>query len=123
MSKNTFTIWGRDFDLDVIYECYPGEEILDSQKAAMEWLNNSELVESSLGDVKAYVRKTADAQIDSPIENIFKYVMPKKVFIPHSKKTPKVAIMCNYKFDMEHGIAVIFEDGKFHGVDTQDAVL
>ena len=31
MSKNAFTVWGRDFELDVIYECYPGEEILDSQ--------------------------------------------------------------------------------------------
>ena len=80
-------------------------------------------MEVALDAVKAYVKKTADSQIGLPIENIFKYVVPKKVFVPHSKKTSKVAIMCNYKFDMEHGIAVIFENGKFHGVDTQDAVL
>jgi len=123
MSKNAFTVWGRDFELDVIYECYPGEEILDSQKEALECLTNSELMEVALDAVKAYVKKTADSQIGLPIENIFKYVVPKKVFVPHSKKTSKVAIMCNYKFDMEHGIAVIFENGKFHGVDTQDAVL
>lgn len=123
MSKNTVTIWGRDFDLDVIYESYPGEEVLDSQKDAFEQLNNAELIDTALAAVKGYVEKTATAQIDSPIENIFKYVMPKKVFVPHTTKAPKVAIMCSYKFDMEHGIAVVFENGKFSEVGEQDIIL
>lgn len=123
MSKNAFTIWGRDFDLDVIYECYPCEEVLDSQKGALEWLNNSELIDASLDAVKAYVEKTAGAQIDLPIENIFKYVMPKSIFVPHNKKSVKVAIMCNYKFDAEHGIAVVFENGKYREVGAQDIIL
>lgn len=123
MNKSTFTIWGRNFELDIIYECYPGEEVLDSQKEALKWLNNSEIIEASLGAVKAYVEKTADAHIDLPIENIFKYVMPKKVFIPHSKKTPNIAIMCDYKFDVEHGIAVVFESGKYKEIGTQDIIL
>lgn len=123
MSKNTVTIWGRDFDLDVIYESYPGEEVLDSQKDAFEQLNNAELIDTALAAVKGYVEKTATAQIDSPIENIFKYVMPKKVFVPHTTKAPKVAIMCAYKFDMEHGIAVVFENGKFSEVGEQDIIL
>lgn len=123
MNKSTITIWGRNFELDIIYECYPGEEVLDSQKEALKWLNNSEIIEASLGAVKAYVEKTADAHIDLPIVNIFKYVMPKKVFIPHSKKTPNIAIMCDYKFDVEHGIAVVFESGKYKEIGTQDIIL
>ena len=91
MSKCKITIWDRAFDLSVVYECYAGEEVLESQKEAFE--------------------------------NIFKYVMPKSIFVPHTKKHRIAAIMCNYKFDMEHGIAVVFENGKLKKVGTQDIVL
>lgn len=50
-------------------------------------------------------------------------VMPESIFVPHSKKHRTVAIMCNYKFDMEHGLAVVFENGLFKKVGPQDIVL
>lgn len=123
MSKNIITIWGRDFELDVIYENYPGEEVLDSQKNAFKQLNNADLIDTALVAVKDYVIKTAIVQIESPIENIFKYVIPKKIFVPHIKNSFKAAIMCNYKFDVEHGLAVVFENGKFSEVGEQDIIL
>jgi len=43
--------------------------------------------------------------------------------LPHSKKHCTVAIMCNCKFDMEHGIAVVFENGQFKKVGQQDIIL
>ena len=123
MSKSVLKIWGREFELNVVYECYPGEEVLDSQRAEFEKLNTSECIDAALESVKEYVITNAGEQVATPIENIFKYVMPKSVFVPHSKKSPSVAIMCNYKFDMEHGIAVVFENGKCKEVGTQDVVL
>lgn len=122
MSKCRVNIWGREFELDIVYECYPGEEVLDSQKVVAKWIDDSLFVES-LDYVKHYVMKTAANQIESAIENIFKYVMPKSIFIPHSKKTPKLALMCNYKFDTEHGIAIVFENGKYQEIGEQDIVL
>ena len=48
-------IWGRDFELKVVYDCYAGEEILPLQKDAFEeFSNNAELLSSSLSDVKKY---------------------------------------------------------------------
>ena len=123
MSKSALKIWGRVFELNVVYECYPGEEVLDSQRAEFELLKTTDVVDSALESVKEYVIKTAGEQIEAPIENIFKYVMPKSVFVPHNKKSPSVAIMCNYKFDMEHGIAVVFENGKYKEVGIQNDVL
>ena len=41
MNKTKITIWGRDFELDVSMECYPGEIVLDSQKSALEVLLNA----------------------------------------------------------------------------------
>lgn len=125
MSKSKITIWGRAFELPVMYECYEGETVLASQREALVLLeDNAAEVAESLEAVKKYVRKTGTGQLaDGAIENIFKYVMPKSVFVPHIKKYRIAAIMCNYKFDMEHGIAVVFENGKFKKIGAQDIVL
>ena len=123
MSKSVLKIWGREFELNVVYECYPGEEVLDSQRAAFEQLCNTSNIDAALGYVKAYVKNTAKLQVESPIDNIFKYVMPKSIYVPHNKKAAQIVIMCNYKFDTEHGIAVVFENGKFKEIGTQDIIL
>lgn len=125
MSKCKINIWDRAFDLNVVYECYPGEEVLESQKEAFALFeDNAEEIADSLAAVIKYVQKNDAGQLaGAAIGNIFKYVMPKSIFIPHTKKHRTVAIMCNYKFDMEHGIAVVFENGKFKKVGMQDIVL
>ena len=123
MNKSILNVWGRKFELNIVYECYPGEEVLDSQREEVELLNTTDIVDVALEHVKEYVIRTADYQLAVPIDNIFKYVMPKSVFVPHNKKSPSVAIICNYKFDMEHGIAVVFENGKYKEVTTQDNIL
>ena len=123
MSKSVLKIWGREFELNVVYECYPGEEVLDSQRAEFELIRTTDVVDAALESVKEYVTKTAGLQVDTPIESIFKYVMPKSIFVPHNKESSSIALMCNYKFDMEHGIAVVFENGNCKEVGTQDVVL
>lgn len=125
MSKCRINIWDRTFELNVVYECYPGEDVLRDQKEAFAMFEeNTGEIADSLADVIKYVQKNDGDQLaGATIENIFKYVMPKSIFVPHIKKYHTVAIMCNYKFDMEHGIAVVFENGKFKKVGTQDIVL
>lgn len=125
MSKCKITIWDRAFDLSVVYERYSGEEVLESQKEAFAMLDdNAKEIAESLEAVKKYVRKTNNGQLaDDSIENIFKYVMPTSIFVPHTKNHRIAAIMCNYKFDMEHGIAVVFESGELKTIGAQDIIL
>lgn len=125
MSKCKINIWNRVFEISVVYECYPGEEVLESQKEAFSMLTDSaDEIAESLDAVKKYVRESSSDHFTADtIENIFKYVMPKSIFVPHVEKKRIAAIMCNYKFNMEHGIAVVFEAGKFMEVSTQDTVL
>ena len=123
MNKCVLTIWGREFELNIVYERYPGEDLLDGQRIGVELLKTTDIADTALDSVKEYVIKTSGGQVAAPIENIFKYVMPKSIFVPHSKKAMRAAIMCNYKFDAEHGIAVVFEDGMFKQVGAQDVVL
>ena len=46
--------------------------------------------------------------------------MPESIFV---KRDGRVAIMCRYKFDSEHGIAVVFKDNKFEQIGMQDIIL
>lgn len=57
------------------------------------------------------------------INNIFKYVAPKYLYVARNNEKHVVAIMCNYKFDPENGIAVIFENEKFSKIGMQDIIL
>lgn len=123
MNKCMLTIWGRELECNIIYECYPGEVILESQKHAFKWLTNTNIIEESLEYVKEYVKKTAGSKIDGSIDNIFKYVMPKSIFVPHDSKKPKIALLCNYKFDLEHGLAVVFENSQYKEVGEKDIIL
>ena len=115
-------IWDRDFDLKVMYDCYTGEKILDEQKNALKiFSSDKKLIESSRADVEKYcLSRNKDEIGDNKIDNIFKYVMPESIFV---KRDCRVVLMCRYKFDEEHGIAVIFKTGCLIGVESQDSVL
>ena len=124
MNKIKMNIWGRDFDLPVMIKQFKGKDITDEQNDAVEKFESSEkMVNAAKDEVEKYIIKNGlkDAGVDS-VDNIFKYVIPKTISVPKSKKRI-VAIMCNFKFDMEHGLAIVFEDEKFKKIGPQDIVL
>lgn len=125
MSKEKIRIWGRDFEIEVRYDCYAGEEVLDSQKEALSaFLKSEDNISASLEQVKKYcLEQNGDGMGDGIIENIFKYVAPKYLYVSRNVKKHVVAIMCNYKFDQENGMAVVFEDEKVCQIGRQDIIL
>ena len=87
MSKQKFNIWERTLELDIVYDCYSGESILDSQKSAFkEFCNQAGTVfESAKKKAEEYCLKTNRREIDTDyIENIFKYVKPKAIYVKAS---------------------------------------
>ena len=123
MSKVRITLWDRDFELPVSYSCYPGEQVTVQQKETLALFCKSESpADGALPELKKYVIKTSEGQCGENIENIFKYVIPKSLYIPRADGNI-VAIICSYKFDMENGIAVVFENGKLKKIGTQDVIL
>ena len=115
-------IWNRNFDLKVVYDCYTGEEVLDEQKEAFKkFASEKKAIETSKRGVEKYCLSQNKDEIGADvIDNIFRFVMPESIFV---KRDCRVAIMCRYKFDLEHGIAIVFNDGKFITVGSQDIVL
>lgn len=124
MSKVKTTIWGREFELPVIVKQFKGKDVTEIQEDAVDQLErNMVIFDSAESEIEKYILKNGLKENGiSEVDNIFKYVMPKSISVPKAKKRV-VALMCNYKFDMEHGIAVIFEDEKFKKVGPQDLVL
>lgn len=122
MNSLNLNIWNRKFNLPISYDWFEDEEeLLPAQKEAINLiLNHNTIFDSVLSNVKTYVLKFIPSE--HKIDNIFKYVIPQKIYVLRKEK-PTFALFCDFKFDLEHGIAVLFENNKFLGVVSQDEVL
>ncbi|NLD79778.1 MAG: hypothetical protein GX642_01225 [Smithella sp.] len=117
-------IWGRNYDLRVEYDCYDNETVTDAQLRAVEGLSaHPELISVSKEQVEDFCREQVQQDFENnKKDNVFSYIKPEYLFVKH-EKNPRVAIMCKYKYDIEHGIAIVFfSDGKID-VGTQDIIL
>ena len=123
--KIKVTIWGRELELGITYDCYSGEEILEAQKDAVQaFVKATNNIDKALDSVKKYCLSENKEEIgSSTIENIFKFVAPKYLYIVRDAKKHVVSIMCNYKFDVENGIAIVFENEQFSKIVKQNIIL
>lgn len=125
MNNIRLNIWGRVFELNIEYDCYSDEKILQTQRDAINsFVNNQNIIQDCLNDVKQYCqnRNTEKTELKD-IENIFKFVVPKYIYIKRNEEKRIVALMCNYKFDIENGIAIVFENEKLKDIGIQDIIL
>ena len=61
---------------------------------------------------------------DSDIDNLFKYVKPKTIFVKRPTENNRIVVLlCNYKFNPDHDLAIIFKNEKFEKIETDDNVL
>ena len=127
MNKKKFDIWGRTLELDIVYDCYCGEEILESQKKAFDMFceNAVILFNKAYEEMIAYCYKTNKADLsDTEITNIFKYVKPKTIYIERgSDDDRKVGIICAYKFNPDDGLAIVFKNETFFKIGTENIIL
>jgi hypothetical protein len=126
MNKQSINIWGRDFDLEVVYDCYDNEQILSVQTEALQrFLENAALLSEVKSEVEKYCLVKNATEIGTEfIENIFKFVMPKSIYVQRTVDNSRVvALMCAYKFDVDNGLAVVFKNERLKEVGTQNIVL
>ena len=119
------TIWGRQFDLRVVFDCFDDEEVLPIQEQALEeFLKADAAIENSKKQVENYILNDDYVELETDsTDNIFKYVIPTDIYLPRTPENRTAAILCDYRFDEEHGIAVVFENEQFKEIGTQDTVL
>lgn len=124
INELNISIWERAFLLPVEYDCYDDEIVTDSQKSAVIMLTmHPEWIVSAKEQVKSFCREEVlKDDENNKKDNIFSYVKPEYLFVKHENK-PRIAIMCKYRYDMEHGLAVVFSaDGRIT-VGPQDIIL
>ena len=122
MNKRNVMIWGRNFDLPINYKILNDGSMTKMQTKAIETLlSNEDIFDEIKKSVDEYVVNNSDG-LDS-VDNIFKYVIPKCFYIPGDESGSIVGLMCNFKFDMEHGLAIMFENGKMKKIGSQDIML
>ena len=125
LMNKTMTIWGRQYDLPVVFDCFDNEEVLPIQEQALkEFLKAENTIQESKNQLEKYILNDEYAKIEGDsIDNIFKYVIPTDIYIPRTPEKRTVALLCDYRFDGEHGIAIVFENEQFKEIGEQDIVL
>ena len=124
INELNISIWERDFSLPVEYDCYDDETVTDSQKSAVEMLRmHPERIVSAKEQVESFCREEVlKDDENNKKDNIFSYVKPEYIFVKH-ENAPRIAIMCKYRYDPEHGLAIVFSaDGRV-SVGSQDIIL
>ena len=78
MNKVRTQIWGREFELPVIIKQFKGKEITDTQKEAVERLEqNLDIFNLAKDEVEKYIIDSGLKEKGiNEIDNIFKYVIP-----------------------------------------------
>lgn len=133
MSKYTiendreYEIWGRNCKVNLVFDCYAGEEIDEVQEETIaDFEDNLEpYTRCGLEAIKKYIIENYKSNIDdATIPNIFKYVVPKTVYVSKDPSKKKViGILCHFRFDDEDGLAVKFVDGQVAEVGGEQIIL
>lgn len=125
MIKNLdICIWDREFSVPVDYNCYAGESVTTEQLAAVDaFISHPEWIEEAKAAVEQYCREQVMADSEnSKKDNVFSYIKPQGLFVRHEKH-PRIALMCKYRYDIEHGIAIVFSTDGAITVGPQDIIL
>lgn len=125
MTEINLKIWGREFTLSIDYDCYEGEDVLPEQENALNsFLEHTDVINESEELVKNYcVMIDSDRIAGGKIDNIFKYVIPKSLYVKRRTDKRIVALMCKYKFNPDDGLAVVFQNEEFSKIGTQNIIL
>lgn len=122
MNNKKVKIWGREFKLPIEYDVFPGETVpTGMEKAAYELLTKHDF-DKDLDKLKKYCHKSNAKETDGRLDNIFRFVIPKSCFVRNDKYFP-VGLMCDYKFDPEHGIVLVYINNKLIKIGPQDIIL
>ncbi len=122
MTNIELKIWGRSLNLPVAYDWFEDEEeLLPSQKEVITILSSdNQVMDTVLPNVKKYILQFNSGK--NEVDNIFKYIIPQKIYVLRKEK-PSFAVLCDFKFDLEHGIAIVFENNSFSKIVPQDDIL
>ena len=124
-SSQTITIWGRSLTIPILYDCYAGESVTPEQINTIKHLfSHTDWIETAKKQVELYCRECVDEDDENQKkDNIFSYIKPESFFVKRDKDRPRVALLCKYRYDIEHGLAIVFSADGHITIGPQDIIL
>lgn len=118
-------IWGRQFTIPIVYDCYRNESVTQEQTDALKaFTTHLDWIEKAKRQVEVYCReRVAEDDENQKKDNIFSYVKPESIFVKRDKGHPRIALMCKYRYDPEHGLAIVFSADGYATIGPQDIIL
>lgn len=120
MNKVKIDIWNKPCNLKVIFECYGNQEPTIGQKTRLNtFIANTKAIDGALTKVKQICLDDEKMNGSNEISNIFEYVTPKSIYVKRNDKQDLIVLLCDYKYDIEHGLAIVFEKGTLKEIVRQ----
>ena len=118
-------VWDRDMTIEIVYDCFDNEEITDLQQETYKQFVQlkEEILKQAYLMLEDYCKLNYPDDLKDGFDNIFKYVKPKQLYIKRSSNNKIAGILCDFKLDMEHGLAVYIENGVVTNIGPQDIIL
>ena len=126
-NERKYIIWGRECQVNLVFDCYVGEKIDKVQEDTIADFeaNLKQYTQDGLIAIKKYIVDNYKNNVDDQtIPNIFKYVVPKTVYVSKDPSNKKViGILCHFRFDEENELAVKYIDGQVAEVGGEQIIL
>ena len=118
-------IWDREFSLPIEYDCYKGEKVTKEQKtAATNFAKHKDWIDASKSKVEEFCKEQVLEDIDNQKkDNIFSYIKPDYLYIKRDAENPRVVMMCKYRYEPEHGLAIVYSADGEVTVGIQDIIV
>lgn len=125
IEKIDITVWGRNFNLSVDYDVFEDEEVLQDQLDTFDiFASHPEWINDAKKHVEDYcMEKVAQDKSNDKKDNIFSYIKPDYLFVKNETRKHRIALMCKYRYDEEHGLAIVFNTQGEITVGSQDIIL
>ncbi|MEF2801191.1 MAG: hypothetical protein U0N22_04760 [Acutalibacter sp.] len=122
MNNINITVWDRQLDLSIVFDCYKNEAVLPIQEEALNKLLASDAIDNSKSSVEKYCLSNNGQEIgEDKISNIFKYVMPYSLYIRRTTSADRiVGLVCKYRFNPEDGLVILFKNEELIDIGTTD---
>lgn len=129
MNEVTIPLWGRVFSMRVEFDHYDDDVIPAKMESALDtFLDHLQDVQNSQDKLKEYcIKQDADELVKlfgkAEIEDVFDVVMPDCLFVLRPEGHRRIALMLDYRFDIDEGLALLFVDEKLKSIGTQSSVF
>lgn len=124
ITKANLVIWGKQFSMPVQYAGPAEPEAsADLDQAIQAFIADSaDITSKSILKLKAYIKGKAETIGSVAPENLFDSITPQMLLVTIDEGDALIALLCGFKFDPEHDIALIFRNNSLDEVGNQDLI-